>query len=413
MTAMTAISGLLINNNYIDIISNNIANASTIGYKSSQPIFFDIFSHSCYSNTPIGYGVGISNIIQNFSNGMLVETGRDLDLGIIKDGFFRVLDAQGHVHYTRNGQFLIDKNKNIINIQGMYLTGQNKSHSKNTFNNLSNLEPINLQHAHILQAKPTSSIKLSRALNSDMNPINHENNSDNDLSQKDNYVSNITIYNKDEKAETLTISFKKTDKKNTWNVNIKSNNLSDDSDKKENINKSFDLTFDSHGELISEAVLSIQSENSKYENITLDLTGTIEQLDSDNSYHEYFSSQNGYAKGSLKTFRILLNGEIIGTYSNEQTVPIGQILLSKFISPEKLHPESGNLWSATEESGQGDIGIAGDSGFGTLTNGTLETSNVDLNKELINMIIAQRNYQSNAQSFKTEDKIINTLLNLR
>ncbi|CAL4326399.1 flagellar hook protein FlgE [Buchnera aphidicola] len=408
MTSTGAINGLLINDNYIKIISNNIANASTIGYKSSQPVFFDIFSHSIYSNSIQGSGAGISHIIQNFNNGMLIETNRDLDLGIIKDGFFRVLDARGHVYYTRNGQFLLDKNKNIINMQGMYLTGQNKSFSKNTFNNLSNLEVINLRHADILQAKPTSSITLSAILNSNINSVTTDD-PQNNLSESGNNIRKIIIYNKDEKPEEITISFNKKDE-HTWKVHVKSNNEKDTSTEN-SIDNSFELQFNSDGELISHELFKIRSQNAKYENITLNLTDTVEQSNSDNSFKEFY--QNGYLEGSLKTFNILSNGEIIGRYSNEQTLPIGQILLSKFINPEKLRPESGNVWSATEESGEGDIGIAGNSGFGLLEKGTLETSNVDLNKELINMIVAQRNYQSNAQSFKTEDKIINTLINLR
>lgn len=409
MTNMGAISGLLVNNDYINIISNNIANASTIGYKSSQPVFFDIFSHSIYSNGMQGSGVGISHIIQNFNNSMLIETGRDLDLGISKDGFFRVLDSRGDVYYTRNGQFLLDNNKNIINMQGMYLTGQNKSCSKNTFNNLSNLEPINLKHAHILKAKPTSSITLSAILNSNTDSFNTTDDPNHDLSQSENNVRSITIYNKDEKPEEINIYFNKTDL-HTWEVHVKSNNDKETS-KENSIDYSFDLKFNSNGELISDKAFNIRSKNSKYDDITLNVTDTVEQADGDNSFKEF--SQDGYLQGSLKTFNILSNGEIIGTYSNKKTVPIGQILLSKFTSPEKLRPESGNVWSATEESGEGDIGIAGSAGFGILTQKTLETSNVDLNKELINMIIAQRNYQSNAQSFKTEDKIINTLINLR
>ncbi|QCI17734.1 flagellar hook protein FlgE [Buchnera aphidicola (Acyrthosiphon lactucae)] len=407
MSSMGAISGLLVNNDYIDIISNNIANASTIGYKSSKPIFFDMFSHSFYSNTTNGYGVGISNIIQNFNNGMLVETGRDLDLGIVKDGFFRVLDAQGHIHYTRDGQFLLDKNQNIINMQGMYLTGQNKIYSKNFFNSPSSLEPINLKHAHILKEKSTSEIKLKAILNRNANVMTQIDSSDNQFSNTEEYMTHISIYNKDGEKEQINIAFNKKDK-NKWQVHVTSN----ESENEKGINDSFDLIFNSDGELISNKSLNIQSKDpKKYENITLDLTDTMEQSDTNNSLEEH--SQNGYPQGVLQSFNIFPNGEIVGTYSNEQKQKIGQILLSKFVNPEKLQPESGNLWSATLESGEEKIGIAGDQGFGILSEKTLEASNVDLNKELINMIIAQRNYQSNAQSFKTEDKIINTLINLR
>ncbi|QCI22784.1 flagellar hook protein FlgE [Buchnera aphidicola] len=407
MPTMGAVSGLLVNNDYMNIISNNIANASTIGYKSSRPIFFDMFTHSFYSNVGKGYGVGISNIVQNFNNGMLVETGRDLDLGIAKDGFFRVLDNQGNVHYTRDGQFSIDKNENIINTQGMYLTGRNKSCSQNTCDSKFNLEPINLRNARILKKKSTSEIKLTAVLNGNSDTITNTDGFDNKLSKSENAVTYIDIYNKQGEKEQIKISFSKKEK-NKWNVNVESEN----SNNPKSISDNFDLTFNSNGELTSNTSLNIQSKNpEKYENITLNLAGTTEQFNTHNSFEN--TSQNGYPQGSLQTFNVFPNGDIIAIYSNQKEQTVGQILLSKFINPEKLKPESGNLWSATLESGEEVIGTAGDQGFGNLHDKMLETSNVDLNKELINMIIAQRNYQSNAQSFKMEDKIINTLINLR
>jgi len=413
MSSVEAINGLLISNDHLEIISNNIANASTIGYKSSQPIFFDMLSHSFYTKSTNGSGVGISSILQNFNDGMLVETGRELDLGIAKDGFFRMLDSRGHVYYTRNGQFLLDKNKNIINTEGLYLTGKNKSSSTDIFNNSSHLEPINLKDAYLLKNKPTSEIKFK---------VHLENNKDliisgfEDFSHVDKYSpyinmykQDIHIYDKNGEKVKINIFFNKKNEK-TWQVSVKSNE-SNGSEKKD-IDSSFDLNFNSNGELISDAHCHIQPNNSqKYENINLDLTGTIAQLDLKNSLEESF--QNGYPQGDLQTFNIIPNGEIIATYSNQQEQAIGQILLSKFVNPEKLQPESGNVWSATSESGAESVGVSGDDGFGILNDKTLETSNVDLNKELINMIIAQRNYQSNAQSFKAEDKIISTLINLR
>lgn len=407
MATIGAVSGLLVNNYNMDIISNNIANASTIGYKTSTPIFFDIFSRSRYSMINQGSGVGILNVIQNFNNGMLVETGRDLDLGIVEDGFFRLLDPQGHVHYTRNGQFLLDENKNIINMQGMYLTGTNKFYSQGNSDDTSNLEPINLNNAYICDGQATSEITLRAILNSSTNSIKNTDDSFDDLSSSANYV--IDIYNKEKQKEKLNITFHKKDK-NTWQVNVQSNKNSDNQ-KIKDIDNSFELKFNSDGEMLSNTKFEIYSKNSKYEKIVLDLTGTVEKPEFENSFEK--PHQNGYLTGFLKTFNILPKGEIIGTYSNNQTKSIGQILLSKFVNPEKLQHESGSMWSATKESGQENVGIAGDEGFGVISQRTLEASNVDLNKELINMIIAQRNYQSNAQSFKAEDKIISTLINLK
>ena len=104
---------------------------------------------------------------------------------------------------------------------------------------------------------------------------------------------------------------------------------------------------------------------------------------------------------------------MVGNYSNEQSQLMGQIVMANFANNEGLQSEGDNVWSATRASGVALLGTAGTGGFGTLTNGALEASNVDMSKELVNMIVAQRNYQSNAQTIKTQDQILNTLVNLR
>ena len=125
------------------------------------------------------------------------------------------------------------------------------------------------------------------------------------------------------------------------------------------------------------------------------------------------TSQNGYKPGSMVSYTINDDGTIVGSYSNEQKQVLGQIVLANFANNEGLKSEGNNVWSATNSSGVALLGTAGTGNFGSLTNGALEASNVDLSKELVNMIVAQRNYQSNAQTIKTQDQILNTLVNLR
>ena len=125
------------------------------------------------------------------------------------------------------------------------------------------------------------------------------------------------------------------------------------------------------------------------------------------------TTQNGYKPGDLVSYQINDDGTVVGNYSNEQTQLLGQIVLANFANNEGLTSEGDNVWSATQSSGVALLGTAGTGNFGTLTNGALEASNVDLSKELVNMIVAQRNYQSNAQTIKTQDQILNTLVNLR
>ena len=125
------------------------------------------------------------------------------------------------------------------------------------------------------------------------------------------------------------------------------------------------------------------------------------------------TSQNGYKPGSMVSYTINDDGTVVGSYSNEQKQVLGQIVLANFANNEGLKSEGDNVWSATNKSGVALLGTAGTGNFGSLTNGALEASNVDLSKELVNMIVAQRNYQSNAQTIKTQDQILNTLVNLR
>lgn len=124
-------------------------------------------------------------------------------------------------------------------------------------------------------------------------------------------------------------------------------------------------------------------------------------------------NQTGYAAGEFTGFQINSDGSVVGTYSNQQTQLLGQIVMVNFSNPEGLSSEGDNVWKETQSSGNPTLGTAGSGGFGTLTSGALESSNVDLSKELVNMIVAQRNYQSNAQTIKTQDQILQTLVSLR
>lgn len=143
---------------------------------------------------------------------------------------------------------------------------------------------------------------------------------------------------------------------------------------------------------------------------TLSLQNSMQQNTGTNAV--IATTQNGYKPGDLVSYQINDDGTVVGNYSNEQKQVLGQIVLANFANNEGL-ASGDNVWAATQASGVELLGTAGTGNFGKLTNGALESSNVDLSKELVNMIVAQRNYQSNAQTIKTQDQILNTLVNLR
>ena len=124
-------------------------------------------------------------------------------------------------------------------------------------------------------------------------------------------------------------------------------------------------------------------------------------------------SQNGYAAGQLVGLQFESNGIVTARYSNGQSKPAGQVEIATFRNPQGLQPLGGNAWARTFATGDPVLGVPGDGSLGVLQSGALEESNVDMTAELVNMITAQRVYQANAQTIKTQDQVMQTLVNLR
>jgi flagellar hook protein FlgE len=125
------------------------------------------------------------------------------------------------------------------------------------------------------------------------------------------------------------------------------------------------------------------------------------------------SSQNGYSAGSWQRYAIDENGIIMGQYSNGKSRAMGQIAMANFASVDGLTPLGNNAWAESSASGPPSVGVPNAGSMGSLRASSVETSNTDLTAELVNMITAQRIYQANAQTIKTEDSILQTLVNLR
>jgi len=124
-------------------------------------------------------------------------------------------------------------------------------------------------------------------------------------------------------------------------------------------------------------------------------------------------TQDGYASGSLTGINVEPSGMVMARYSNGVTRAEGQVAMANFRNPQGLLAVGGNNWIETFDSGPSVIGTPGDGNFGALRSGALEDSNVDLTAELVNMMTAQRTYQANAQTIKTQDQVMSTLVNLR
>lgn len=409
MAFSQAVSGLNAASSNLDVIGNNISNSATVGFKSATVSFADMFADS-----KVGLGVKVAAVTQDFNDGTTTSTSRGLDVAISQSGFFRMTDTSGAVTYTRNGQFTLDSERNIVNASGLQLTGYPATGTPPTVQTGANPVALSVPTT-AMAAKATTTAALTANLNStDSVPTT----TPFDSTNTDTYNSkaSMTTYDSLGNEHTVNLYFVKgatdsttnpSNPNTTWNVQAVDASTGAAAG-------NFDMTFNSSGQLTSTATqtLSLASLNgSAPGSFTLNMAGSQQQNTGTDTFGN--PTQDGYKPGELTSYQINNDGTVVGNYSNEKTQTLGQIALANFANPEGLKSEGNNVWSATASSGQALVGIAGTGNLGTLTAGALESSNVDLSKELVNMIVAQRNYQSNAQTIKTQDQILNTLVNLR
>ena len=398
-----AISGMNAASKQLDVIGNNIANSATVGFKSASISFADI-----YAGSKVGMGVKVASVMQNFNDGTITSTNNSLDVAISGNGFFRLVDSNGQIYYTRNGQFQLDAERNIVSVDGLQLTGYLATGTPPKIQQGSAPGPLKISQ-DMLNASATSKAFLQTNLNSnskvpEKQPINAED------ADTFNYSTNITTYDSLGNQRNVQLFYVKT-ADNQWDVHYL-----DSSDPNASLKTLGQLEFDSSGKLISdpEMTINLNGLNGSADNtFTLSLANSTQQ----NMGKEVGSIKapiiDGYAAGDLVGYSINDDGTIYGVYSNQQTMLLGQIAMADFANVNGLESTGNNNWRSTPNSGAEVLGVANSGTFGSLASGAVEASNVDMSAELVNMIVAQRNYQSNSQTIKTQDQIFNTLVNLR
>lgn len=403
MAFSQAVSGLNAAAANLDAIGNNISNSATYGFKGATVSFADVFAGS-----GAGLGVKVAGISQNFKDGSITTTNRPTDVAISGGGFFRIEDQNGGVFYSRNGEFGKDKNGFLTNMQGMRVTGYpvitDPATGKNVVQKGATPAPIVIP-TDMMNASETSTLDMTVNLNSDEDKptIGF------DVTKADsyNFSTNVTTYDSLGNEHNLNLFFVKTDD-NKWDVHVK------DTTTGAAAQRLGEIEYEKNGVLKKAALADFTTasyKGSEAGTIKLDLAGSTQQKVAESSVSKL--AQNGYQAGEFTNFRIEQDGSIMATYSNQQSQVVGQIALANFANAGGLSSQGDNMWSETNGSGSPIVGVAGSGVFGKLTNNALEASNVDMSQELVNMIVAQRNYQSNAQTIKTQDQILQTLVSLR
>ena len=405
----TAITGLNGNQQWLNVISDNIANVNTIGFKSERVTFEDLVAHSLITfanntpkNTEIGGGSFVALTTKDFSQGSFMSTYSPTDLALDGEGFFMVKDNQGVVYYTRAGQFRLDANGDLVNVDGMKLQGWTLDDNGNI---AGALDKINVPYAvpptittKIEFAEPTNLDSRSNVISATFDPKD---------STTFNYVNSMTVYDSLGNPHTLSFYFQKTNESSTgstWNVSVYQDNNSTKVG-------SSTLNFDTNGNLTSGSTftlsLTLSNGAAPSQSITVDVS-KIKQVASD---FIFYANQDGFAKGDLIGVAVAEDGTIKGMYSNGNIKNVARLAVATFKDKEMLVRKGNNLYLPNTQTYTPIITPGGI--LSKVRSGFLELSNVDISREFINLITAQRAYQANARVITTDDQILQEAMNIK
>ena len=418
MPFRSALSGINTSGEELRVIGNNIANASTTGFKKSRAEFSDVYAATDgAASTSIGAGVRLAGVTQQFGQGNIGFTNSKLDLAINGRGFF-VLDKNGTREYTRAGNFQVDREGFITNQSGSKLV-VNGAEENGTITGA--VGPLQLDRSNIT---PRSTSRVDVGLNLDSTeaipptaPFSP------DIPSSFNSSTSLTVYDSLGGSHLATMYYVKGAQPGTWDMYT----LVDGKDIKGAAAPPFaadTIGFDGAGQLATingtpippgmieypEFETGTGSEPLKL-SMNLLSNSPITQFGTRFNVNEL--SQNGFTSGRLSGIDIDDTGIVRARYTNGQTKTLGQVALADFSNPQGLRPLGDSAWAESFDSGVPLIGTPGSGSLGVLQAGALEGSNVDLTSELVNMITAQRNFQANAQVITTADTITQTIINIR
>ena len=442
------LSGLNVAAKNLDVIGNNVSNANTVGFKQSQAQFADVYSAAQGGSTSpaIGIGVKVATVAQQFGQGNVNISNNPLDIAISGKGFFQ-MDNKGEIVYSRNGQFQLNKDGFIVNSQGHMLTGYKADPVTGVVSSGSS-GPLQLPTKGITPS-PTSKSDIGLNLDSRevpprvalFNPTDPE---------TYNRSTAMTIFDTLGNEHVMNMYFQKQPSPvNTWNTYVTVDNqpanpgggaaggeagaapaaapagegAAAGAKSAPTGTLVGTLTFNSTGGLEStnpagtpKGVMDIPG-GIVFANGSSTPQQMTMEFNSSTQFGAQFGvttlNQNGYTSGQLNGFTTSQDGTILGRYTNGQSKALGQVVLANFNNEQGLQPLGNNEWAVSAISGQPLVGKPGTASLGVLQSGAVEDSNVDLTAELVNMIMAQRVYQANAQTIKAQDTLLQTITNIR
>lgn len=406
MAFSIALSGLNAASADLSTTGNNIANANTTGFKESRAQFADVFptQGQGLGGSQIGSGVRVSGIAQQFDQGNIDFTDNSLDLAISGSGFF-TLDDGGTLVYSRAGAFGVDREGFVVNQSNQRL--QVFPPSANGSFDTGSLADLALSSSEN-PPRATASIDVNANLPADaVQPAAAFDISD---AETYNHTTSATIYDSLGAAHAATLYFVKDDAAgpNAWNVHTAVDG--------QVVGGASPLAYSTSGQIVTPANGEIALPAHALSNGADDLSVTLDLSDSTQFGSQFGVTslrQDGFAAGRLTGIEITEQGVVQARFSNGQSSPLGQLALTQFPNAQGLQHLGDTTWGDTFAAGQALRGAPGSADLGVIQSGALESSNVDLTEQLVNMITAQRNFQANAQMISTSDAITQTIINIR
>ncbi len=411
------LSGLQASSDALNVIANNLANLNTDGFKVQTLNFGDIFGQlqgTSGNGDPVqlGGGVQVENTVSNFSNGNPNATGVAANMALQGNGFF-IVNNNGSLSYTRDGDFSVNSSGQIVDASGGLVMGY-PANAQGQIQVGGALAPISVSSAAAIQAQASTTFSTTTNLQAD-SPAGTT------------FSSPLSVTDSLGETQNLTITYTAGATPNTWNYSISLPASATGGTGAATTLASGTMTFDSSGNLQSttpaasatNTITGINitglADGAAPMNLTWNLNGATGSpiiTQQDEASATTANTVDGYGAGTLTGFSVLSDGTVEGTFSNKQTLALGQVAVASFANPEGLTQSSGGDYQATMGSGAAVIGQAGAGGDGTITGGAVEESNVNLSTEFSNLIVAQQSYEANAKALTTLDQVSQATIQL-
>jgi flagellar hook protein FlgE len=420
------VSGINSNGNAMNIIGDNIANANTVGFKSSRAVFFDLLSADI-GGTKIGLGSRLAASERLFVQGGVETTNSVTDLALQGNGLFVLRDTQGSSYYSRAGQFSLDQDGNLVNPGGLKVQGTALDLNGNPTSGVTDIVISQL----VVSPTPTTSIGIAANLDATsatpttVLPADAVGTSDvpGDWFAGANFSTVVTTYDSLGQGHDLTVLFRKTATANQWSYRVLANAAEIGGGTAGELRQVGAagglLAFNPDGSFSTAAPTNVTAvgpiawaNGATSQSIpasAFNFTGST-QFALPSAVNQV--TQDGSPSGILKGISVGTDGVISGQFTTGAIQPLYRIALADFANPQGLTHIGNSLYQESQASGIALNGSPGDGSFGTLLSGSLELSTVDLSTEFVKMITTQRGFQASSRTITVTDRLMEEVSNL-